>query len=127
MSVQAQTIPYSSTWKLTLSSCGQLYRLGAQDEETLAPLGFHRGFVRTEIAQWSGEVMAFDQVDHVSVGSENSPVLGISRGHSSQAMKQELPGNNTLHFVQLETAYMAMWLASRQQLAAWIKTEEWAS
>ena len=98
----------------------------ARDEEILAPLGFHRGFVRTESAQWSGEVMAFDQVDHVNVGSQDSPVLSISRGHSRELVKQDLFKNHTTSYVQLETAYMAMWLASRQQLASWMQTQEWA-
>lgn len=98
----------------------------AQDEELLAPLGFHRGFVRTEISQWSGEVMAFDQTEHTIVGSEGSPVLATRGVQPSGRPQKGAPANQINHFVQLESAYMAMWLASEQQLAAWTMAPEWA-
>ena len=98
----------------------------AQDEEILAPLGFHRGFVRTEISQWSGEIMAFDQTEHTIVGLEGSPALATRSVHSSGRPQKGAPATQSNHVVQLKNAYMAMWLASRQQLAACMMAPEWA-
>ena len=97
----------------------------AHDESLLAPRGFHRGFVRVEHAQWDGAIMAFDQERTVSISASNCGVLQIAA--SGEHEYTHFSGNTTAHFVHLDNSYMAMWLATRQQVAEWLPAPEWSS
>ena len=97
----------------------------AHDEHLLAPLGFHRGFVRVELAQWDGNIMALDQTVPLSIVSEDSPVLSVEAPMPGQSI--HLSGNATASFVRLQNSYMAMWLASRSQVAEWFQAPEWSA
>ena len=93
----------------------------ALDESLLAPLGYHRGFVRTEVAQWDGSIMAPDQVKHTSLSRKPSPVLSIA---APTATGLTHPSKNAADFVHIHSTYMAMWLGSRNQLAACFKRQD---
>ena len=95
----------------------------AHDESLLAPLGFHRGFVRVESAQWDGNLMAFDQMNRVSVSAEDSGTLSVAASNSAEF--SHLSGNATAHFVHLSVSYMAMWLAMHDQVGEWLLSPEW--
>ena len=95
----------------------------AYDESLLAPLGFHRGFVRMEHAQWDGRMMAFDQTRTISVSSDDSAVLHIAASRAAES--SYLSGNATAHFVHLGNSYMAMWMATHHQFADWLLSPEW--
>lgn len=97
----------------------------AYDESLLAPRGFHRGFVRVEVAQWDGKMMAFDQTERLSVASDDSPIMAFAA--EVPAEHTHLSGNTTASFVRLQSSYMAMWLASRSQLAEWFRAPQWSA
>ena len=86
----------------------------ARDEELLAPFGLHRGFVRVETGQWSGMLVANDQLGSVQLPSNT---FNVSTG---------TPDKTSHHFVHLNNSYMAMWLATRDQLQQWLKSAQWA-
>ena len=95
----------------------------AYDESLLAPMGFHRGFVRVETAQWNGDIMALDQTEPVSVTLDDSRVLSIAI--SVPAEHVHISGDMTANFVRLQSSYMAMWLGSHSQVAEWFQAPEW--
>ena len=102
----------------------------AYDEGLLAPLGFHRGFVRTEVAHWDGHIMAFEQPNTVSIPSsgqfdDDNSVLRVAS--PMQAEHIHLSGNAMAQFVRLHDSYMAMWLGSRTQVAEWLQAPEWSA
>ena len=102
----------------------------AYDESLLAPLGFHRGFVRVEVAQWDGHMMVFDQTTPVSIpasgeSDDDSSVVRVVA--SMPAEYVHVSGNAVAHFVRLHNSYMAMWLGSRSQVAEWLQAPEWSA
>lgn len=96
----------------------------AHDESILAPLGYHRGFVRVEFGQTDGRLMTVDQPSPTQVGHDSAATLNVSLWSGREQMHHT--GNITAHFVHLTTSYMAMWLASRQQLSEWLLTPQWS-
>ena len=97
----------------------------AYDENLLAPRGFHRGFVRVEVAQWDGKMMAIDQIEQLSVTPDDSPIMAFAAEVPTEHM--HLSGNTSASFVRPQSSYMAMWLASRSQLAEWFEAPQWSA
>lgn len=92
----------------------------ARDEALLAPLGFHRGLIRTEYAHWDGALMAFDQAAHTDVSSDDSAVLSVATLTSSNSSQAPRP-SVMAHFVSLNNSYSGgIWLASRHQVEEWM-------
>ena len=95
----------------------------AEDEVALAPLGFHRGFVRVETSQWDGRLMAFDQRVPTPVKSPGARVISINATQHAMLAHGRTRTRET--FAQLQNPYMAMWLGSREQLGDWMRASEW--
>ena len=95
-------------------------RAWAADESLLAPVGLHRGFVRVETAQWDGRLIANDQLHNVSLSMAGADV---SIAPSLHGDAHGAAG----HFVHLASSYQAMWVASRMQLALWMRGPEWSA
>jgi hypothetical protein len=101
----------------------QAMQAWAEDEVALAPLGFHRGFVRVEISQWDGRLMAFEQREPTHVKSPGARVISLEVSHHAPLALNASRARTD--YVQLQNPYMAMWLASREQLAEWMGAPEW--
>ena len=95
----------------------------AEDEVALAPLGLHRGLVRVETSQWDGQLMAFDQRLPTPIQSPGARVISLDAAH--HAPLAHGTKRKRKFFVQLQNPYMAMWLASRDQLGHWMAAPEW--
>ena len=95
-------------------------RAWATDESLLAPVGLHRGFVRVETAQWDGQLIANDQLHNVSLSTAGADVSVAPSLHGTAH-------RTASHFVHLASSYQAMWVASRMQLALWMRGPEWGA
>ena len=95
-------------------------RAWAADESLLVPMGLHRGFVRVETAQWDGRLIANDQMHNVSLSMADADVSIVPSLHGDAH-------GTARHFVHLANSYQAMWVASRMQLAVWMRGPEWGA
>lgn len=85
----------------------------AEDTIILEPKGFMRGFCRTEIAPWDGELMNIEHAhpiglyNHSAVLHYNHPVFGPR------------------HYLMLNRPYTAMWMATAAKLEQFMASPLW--
>jgi hypothetical protein len=84
-----------------------------QDTSYLAPKGFQRGFQRTEVAPWDGQLMSLDQGESVSLSKAQKIVVETETGPR--------------HFLAMPNPYMAMWIAEAGQLARFMDSKWWTA
>ena len=77
-------------------------------------------FVCVETAQWDGRLIANDQLHNVSLSTAGADVSIAPSLHGDAH-------GTASHFVHLASSYQAMWVASRMQLALWMRGPEWGA
>ncbi|CAL5222120.1 g4436 [Coccomyxa viridis] len=102
----------------------------ALDQQILEPLGFSRGFYRTEISPVDGATMMLDTTEPINLTTYNRTVTVESHGSdlclpvtSDRASISTICPNK--HFVQLKRTFMGMWIASHTELLNWIQHDFW--
>jgi hypothetical protein len=109
----------------------------AFDTEVLEPLGFMRGFYRTEVSPMTGELVLLDIRGHVvesqwkrSIQVAPSPlVCNTTAGewNSTQPTVTSSPRTCLIHstYIELPWCYMGMWISTHLQLQKFIQSNLW--
>jgi hypothetical protein len=110
----------------------------AFDTEVLAPLGFVRGFYRTEVNPTTGDVAMLDCVKPLNLYEWNrsvhippSPfVCNTTYGDWIVAQPNAEPRQAATclahaNYIELPCPYMGMWISSHQQLQKFIQSDFW--
>jgi hypothetical protein len=110
----------------------------ALDSEVLQPLGFMRGFYRTEVNADTGELVMLDHIGLPPVDLtryrrvvhlEASPMVCNSTDGTWRHSRHRVTGNHTcfVHasYIELPMPFMGMWISTHQQLQQFMKSVYW--
>jgi hypothetical protein len=108
----------------------------AFDTEVLEPLGFVRGFYRTEISPKTGDVVFLDITGRVTESQWNRSIqiasapLVCNTTLGDWNVTQRIIGSPTtclIHstYIELRWIYMGMWISTHSQLEKFIHSEVW--
>jgi hypothetical protein len=108
----------------------------AFDTEVLEPLGFMRGFYRTEVSPKTGDLVLMDIRGHVieshwkrSIQVTPSPLV-CNTTAGDWTVPQPIATSPTtclIHstYIELPWCYMGMWISTHQQLQKFIQSQVW--
>jgi hypothetical protein len=108
----------------------------AFDTEVLEPLGFLRGFYRTEVSPMTGDVVLFDIRGHVveshwkrSIRIAPAPLVCNTTSGDWNVTQPAAASPKTclIHaaYIELPWIYMGMWISTHSQLTLFIQSEVW--
>jgi hypothetical protein len=108
----------------------------AFDTEVLEPLGFMRGFYRTEVHPTTGDVVLLDVTGHVvesdwkrSIRVASSPLVCNTTAGDWNATQPTVTSARTclIHstYIELPWYYMGMWIATHLQLQKCMQSQVW--
>lgn len=86
----------------------------AEDTVILEPKNFTRGFCRTEIAPWDGELMNIEHPTPLEMKHDNPPTVHYKH-----------PVYGLRHYLLLTRPYMAMWMATAAKLERFMASPLW--
>jgi hypothetical protein len=104
----------------------------AYDTEVLEPLGFMRGFYRTEVSPMTGELVLMDIRGHVveshwrrSIQVAPSPLVCNTTAGDWNSTRPTVTCLIHSTYIELPWCYMGMWISTHLQLQKFIQSNLW--